>query len=212
MGKINMNKKILILLVALFIGTQVGAESVTVPNTFVDGTTASASEVNANFSALETGINNIRSINVFVNGVRRGAFLDSYLNSFVTATAIRVLLDSRYIALVSTAGDGVFSVIKLGYESANCTGQAYIDMTGWNPMMAQQGLVFSNGTPAPGTLYSVYARTAVETITIESTSKDGVCDPAVSLPGVSVAKVSLNDSTLTGVTKSDFIGDVTLGF
>ena len=99
MGKIIMNKKTLILLATCLIGIQAWANSVTVPNTFVDGTTASASEVNANFEAVASGINNIRSINVYVNGVRRGALIDSHSGtnptSFLTAVGLRVLLDSR---------------------------------------------------------------------------------------------------------------------
>ena len=52
-----MNKKIFILLAISLVGTQAWAGSVTVPNTFVDGTTASASEVNTNFNELTSAVN-----------------------------------------------------------------------------------------------------------------------------------------------------------
>lgn len=52
-----MNKNTLILLIASLVGTQVWAGSVTVPNTFSDGTTASAGEVNANFDSVESAVN-----------------------------------------------------------------------------------------------------------------------------------------------------------
>jgi len=51
-----MNKNTLILLTVSLVGTQAWAGSVTVPNTFLDGTTASASEVNANFDAVKTEV------------------------------------------------------------------------------------------------------------------------------------------------------------
>ena len=210
MGKIIMNKKILILLAACSIGIQAWANSVTVPNTFVDGTTASASEVNANFEAVASGINNIRSINVYVNGVRRGALIDSNTGSILTATGHRILLDSKYIALFSTAGDGLRK-IALRYESTDCTGQPYKLMDGWNPLIPKQGLVFSNDTPALGTLYYVQAGTVTETITIESSMNGGICTVNTE-PNINAAKVFVNEPTLTGVTKNDFIGDVTVGF
>lgn len=214
MGKIIMNTKTLILLAILLVGTQALAVSVTVPNTFVDGTTASASEVNANFDVMASALNNIRSINVYVNGVRRGALIDSHSGanppSFLTAVGFRVLLDSGYIALVSTAGDGLRK-LWLGYESTNCTGQPYKYMNDWNPILARQGMVYSNDTPALDTLYYVQAGTVTETITIESSMRDGVCTLR-SEPNVNAAKVFVNEPTITGVTKNDFIGDVTVGF
>ena len=42
MGEKIMNKKTLILLVVSLVGTQAWAGNVTIPNTFTDGTTASA--------------------------------------------------------------------------------------------------------------------------------------------------------------------------
>ena len=63
-----MKKIYIICLLASVIVTKVWAGNVSVPNTFVNGTTASADEVNANFDSIETAvndndarINNIRS-------------------------------------------------------------------------------------------------------------------------------------------------------
>lgn len=52
-----MNKNILILLLASLAGMQALAGNITVPNTFVDGTTASAGEVNANFDSIVSAVN-----------------------------------------------------------------------------------------------------------------------------------------------------------
>jgi len=213
MGKITMNKITLTLFAMILAITQVRADSVTVPNTFVDGTTASASEVNANFDTLASGINSIRSINVYVNGVRRGPLIDTFSSvggGFVGAEALRILLDSGYITLVSVIGDGVRDQ-SLRYESIDCTGQPYLLMELWNPMMAKQGVVISNDVPDLGTLYYVQAGTTIENITIESQMKDGVCE-LNNRPNVDAAKVYVNEPTLTGVMKNDFIGDVTIGF
>ena len=212
-----MNYKTFIFIGLLLGSVQAWAGSVSIPNTFINGTTASADEVNANFDAVETAVNdndtrigNIRSINVYVDGIRRGALIDSLGGNFIDARAFRVLLDSGYYVLLSTAGDGLFRV-PLKYESTNCTGQAYFTFAFINPVAARQGFVISNDTPALGTLYYVQAGTVIENIAIESTTQGGVCNTVVPTP-VEATKILVNDSALTGVTHSDFVGEVTVGF
>ena len=56
MGQIIMHMNALILLAVFLVDVQAWAGSVTVPNTFVNGTTASAGEVNANFNAVENAV------------------------------------------------------------------------------------------------------------------------------------------------------------
>ena len=57
MGQVIMGKNTLIFAMTSLISYQVWAGSVTIPNTFVDGTTASAGEVNDNYTAIESAVN-----------------------------------------------------------------------------------------------------------------------------------------------------------
>ena len=151
---------------------------------------------------------------MYVDDVRRGALIDSFSgagqNNFITAIGFRILLDSKYFATFSPAGDGLRQ-IALRYESTDCTGQPYLPMDDWNPLIPKQGIVISNDTPALGTLYFVQAGAVMESITIESSMINGVCS-IFNIPNVNASKVFVNEPTLTGVIKNDFIGDVTLGF
>jgi hypothetical protein len=165
-------------------------------------------------SANTAAINNLRGLSLYVNGVKRGAIIDWSSGgnppAFSTAISLRILLDSEYVALVSTAGDGLRQT-GLAYESANCTGQPYFALVDMNPMLARQGVVIVTDSPAPDTLYFAQADTPIESITINSENRFGVCStkPAISAYGV---KVTVNDETLTGVTHSDFIGVLKLGY
>ena len=155
-------------------------------------------------------ISNIRSINVYVDGFRRGALMEPRGGNFINAAAIRVLLDSEYLALLSTAGDGLREV-RLSYQSTNCTGQPYLAIADMNPVAARQGLVIWNDTPAPDTLYYAQAGTVIENITPVSSTLGGVCSTA-SGAITDAVKVYVNEPTITGVTQSDFIGEVSIGF
>ena len=211
-----MKKHITFLLVSVIV-TQAWAGNVTVPNTFVNGTTASADEVNANFDSIETAvndndtrINNIRSINVYVNGVTRGAFIESLSTGFISASAIRLLLDSQYFAIIMTSGDGLREV-PLSYLTNNCTGQAYLAIQNMNPIVARQGLVVRNNLPVSNSLYYAPAGSVIENISVESSTTGGVCNDIPTTASDAV-KVIVNDSTITGVNPDDFVGDVTIGF
>ena len=217
MGAIIMKKIYITFLLAFVIVTRVWAGSVTVPNTFVDGTTASADEVNENFDSIETAvndndtrINNMRSINVYVNGVRRGAFIESVSDGFINTSAVRLLLDTQYFTILLTSGDGVREV-PLSYLTNNCTGQAYLAIQNMNPIVARQGLVVRNDSPSPNSLYYAPAGSLVENLLIESSTTGGTCNdiPTTSSDAV---KVIVNDSTITGVSAVGFSGDVTIGF
>jgi hypothetical protein len=215
MGEIIMNKLMLGFVIAVLATPYTWAETVTVPNTFVDGSVASASEVNENFETVATAISNVRGLSLYVNDIRRGAIVDWSSgggdSAFSSAIRVRVLLESGYMVFISTAGDG-FIEVPLSYESADCTGQPYFSLTTINPMLARQGVVISNDTPAPDTLYFAQAGTPIESITLNSQSKSGVCNtpgPGITVDGV---KLTVNDATLTGVTHSDFVGELKLGF
>lgn len=217
MGEIIMKKMSILILAASVFVTQAWAGNVTIPNTFVNGTTASADEVNANFGSIETAVNDndtrineIRSINVYVNGVRKGAFIESFDGSFINASAVRLLLDSQYFTILLTSGDGLREV-PLSYLTNNCTGQAYMAIQNMNPIVARQGLVVRNNSPAPNSLYYAPEGSLIENASIESSTTGGVCNDIPTMASDAVKVIAI-DSTLTGVTTADFSGDVTIGF
>lgn len=151
-------------------------------------------------------------LSIYVNGTRRGAIIDWNTDTgFITASGSRILLDSGYVTFISTAGDGLRQ-IPLLYESIDCTGQPYFfRSSGVNPILAQQGFVIANDTPAPDTLYFAQAGMPIESITANSSDVDGVCSQVPAFAGEGV-KVTVNDVTLTGAIHSDFVGVLTLGF
>lgn len=162
-----------------------------------------------------TAINNVRSVNVYINGLKRGALLDANRPasgefSVLHSGILRVMLDSRYFTAITVAGDGVRQT-TLVYQYAGCTGEAYVFNSDWNELVARQGIVLSNDTPAPNTLYMIQAGTAMETIQIASATIDGNCTTE-SYGDFEVYKVVANDPAITGVTQGDFVGEVTLGF
>ena len=180
----------------------------------LDQLNADVTELDERVTNNLNAINNLRGLSLYVNGVRRGAIIDWSSGgnppAFATAISLRTLLDSGYVALVSTAGDGLRES-GLAYESTNCTGQPYFALIDMNPMLARQGVVIETDSPAPNTLYFAQAGTPIESITINSENRFGACNtkPAILAEGVSVI---VNDPTLTGVTHSDFVGELTLGF
>lgn len=168
------------------------------------------SEVTANTAA----INNLRSVNIYVDGVRRGTLLDANRNSaqfsVFNSLIYRALLDSGYFAVISVTGDGLKQV-NLGYESTDCNGQAYIARGSWTDIVARQGIVLSNASPAPGSIYMIQSGTASEIIQVESWTFDGTC-VTESFPDMEVYKAFANVPEITGVAQGDFVGEVTLGF
>ena len=196
---------------------QCSAIAGTVSDTFSTGDTLTADHLNNIKDAVNDNdirITNIRSLNIYVDEVRKGALIDSMdgfsPTHFSSATVFTVLLDSGYVAYVSTNGDGLYEY-GLAYESADCTGQAYDQADGANPVLLNQGYVYSNSDPSTGTAYYVPAGSIPETVTIQSyTNGSNVCQGGSGTwQGV---KVYLNEPTITGITNSDFVGDLKVGF
>jgi len=167
-------------------------------------------QLNEQISANTTAINNLRSIQVYVNGVRRGTMMEPRGGNFINATAIRLLLESEYVALLSTAGIGLFEV-PISYQSNDCSGQPYLAVPDLNPVAARQGIVMRNNSPVSDTLYYAPAGSAIEVITKESQILGGICDD-VPTTSIDAVQVMVNDSTMTGVIPTDFVGEVTIGF
>ena len=167
-------------------------------------------QLNEQVSANTTAINNLRSVNVYVDGVRRGAMMEPFGGNFINASAIRMLLESEYIALLSTGGGGLREV-PLSYQTNDCSGQSYLAIGSINPVAARQGIVMRNNSPVSNTLYYAPAGSAIEVITKESQILGGICDD-VPTTSIDAVQVMVNDSTMTGVIPTDFVGEVTIGF
>ena len=167
-------------------------------------------QLNEEVSANTTAINNLRSIQVYVNGVRRGTMMEPRGGNFINATAIRLLLESEYIALLSTAGSGLLEV-PLSYQSNDCSGQSYLAVPDMNPVAARQGIVMRNNAPISNTLYYAPAGSAIETISKESQTIGGICEDIPTTP-IDAVQVIINDSIITGVIPSDFVGEVIIGY
>lgn len=141
-----MKMKTLILLVVSLVGTQVWAGNVSIPNTFTDGTTASAGEVNENFNAVKAGVNdndsrinrNVSDIttnaNAIAAAVPQAVLKDAnevYVGRVIGmahVSAPYVLTDLNY-RTVFILGQGMIegraTPIRIFYESSDCTGTAY---------------------------------------------------------------------------------------
>jgi hypothetical protein len=186
-----------------------------VTDTFSTGDTLTADKLNNIKDAVNDNdirITGLRTLNVYVNSVRRGALIDSMDDfspaHFSAATVFTVLLDSGYIAFLSTSGDGLHEY-SLAYESVDCTGQAYDDAGGANPVLLSQGYVYSNDSPSTGTAYYVPAGAAQKTVNIQSYTKDDICNSAsTTWSGV---PVYLNEPSITGVSNADLMGDLKVG-
>lgn len=238
-----MNKniiKISTLMAASLWASQLMAGSVTIPNSFVGGTAASASEVNANFGAIKTevddndnrittnagdisanaaniaantnAISGIGGIDVFVNSVRVGSLVKyPSLSSSMT-----ILLPSNYLAVISDNGEGLRPTSSDGisheivYLSNDCTGQTYARGGSVETFVPfGMGQIYANQGLSPLTYYYIPAGTPAETLTYNS--KDIGFGCTAESAAVELYKTFLNDSNVTGVTGTEFIGSLTIG-
>jgi len=145
-----MNKNILkkaILIATSLWACQSIAVGFTVPNTFVSGTAASAAEVNANFEAIETGIdNNANNINTNITDINTNTANIAALsgggtpalqlkdaNGVVVGRVVgtlfysgfHVLTGSGYRTILSSSEGDVQIFTNLYYVSSDCTGAGY---------------------------------------------------------------------------------------
>ena len=151
----NITKLSIIVAISLC-GSNLMAGSITVPNTFVGGTPATASEVNANFSAIKSAvddndsrittnagdisantsnitantnaINSLGSLSVFVNGVRIGALLEFQFQE--RSGGMQEPVITVFNNSGYTAGinhDGDGLLYRqITFTTSDCTGQAYV--------------------------------------------------------------------------------------
>ena len=200
-----MKNIILSLVVSLLLAPSIASAA----NPFIE-IRAQLDQLNEEVSANTSAINNVRSIQVYVNGVRRGTMMEPRGGNFINATAIRLFLESEYVALLSTAGSGLFEV-PISFLSNDCSGQPYLAVPNMNPVAARQGIVMRNNAPISNTLYYTPAGSAIETISRESQTIGGICEDTPTLL-IDAVQVIINDSTITGVIPTDFVGEVTIGY
>ena len=134
-----MNKRTLILLTASLIGTQAWSGSVTVPNTFSDGTTASASEVNANFNALSGAIND--------NDVRVTANVNDINNLKQQITELQVKLE--LIKTVYVKSNNTIIGVHTGHSGSGSPVVEFINDQGYLVNISSGGNLVAEGTLLP---------------------------------------------------------------
>lgn len=223
MEQIDVNKNIIIFLTVSLIGSHAWAGSVAVPNTFVDGTAASAGEVNANFDAIESAVNDndVRISSDFSELDNRLKGIEES-NSYITAQIIGVDMQ------VSSQSIGLYSVItptglsltvntegypiqnQLYFESNDCSGQPYIKSfqldsskpVGYmypNPKVNNSISIVYDGT-------NVYHSDTVEIIKLHYQSQlipDTGCTK--SSEAIIAMKALINDVAVTGITSFPLI-------
>lgn len=215
----NLLNKSIYLAVTLW-SCQLVAGSVTVPNTFVGGSTASASEVNANFDALKTAVDdndarittntsatsvnasnitaNANAISAAVPQVQLKDANGTYVGRVIGMSSIAgpfVLTDQGYRTNIAIGQGSVIEIANILYESASCTGPAYVETRSHiGSVFLQEGLDHAAAYAAGVFLY---VHNDATKITINAYSNPmGLC---VLLGPVDVYPASLNDPIVTGI-------------
>lgn len=239
-----MNKNILkisILIATSLWASQLLAGSVTIPNTFVSGAAASASEVNANFSAIKAevddndsrittnagdinanaaniaantnAIGSIGGIGVLVDGVRVGSLLQypNYIGS-----TFSVLLSSNYVVMLSGIGEGPYPQSNGGVSHEI----VYLTVGCTGQAYVKGDSVEASTSFGMGQIYAnqglspltyYYIPTGTTTETLTYNSKDAGFGCVPESATVELYETFLNDSNVTGVTGAGLIGTITLG-
>ena len=235
-----MNKKTLILLAASLVGNQAWAGNVTIPNNFVEGTTASAGEVNDNFTSIESAVNDnntnitTNTSNIQINSTDIGANttaisnipMPKVTNVFINGVRIgtylggfsnRVIQSELLTVLLDTGYiaevyDALNTLFPTGilFENTGCTGQAYIQDDRYAPFVLRQGLVVSDDSSGIHTLYYIEAGSTIETINYQSTF--GQTCNSTNSGTITAYKVYVNNPTITGITLNNLNGNVTLEY
>ena len=212
-----MNKNIIIFLTVSLIGSQAWASSVTVPNAFVDGTAASAGEVNANFDAVESAVND-NDVRINSNFSQLDSRLkeiegrSSYLTAQVNGVDMQVSSHTVGLYSVITPTGLSLTVNTEGYplenwlyfESNDCSGQPYIKpfqldsskpvgYTYPNPKLNNSISVVYDGT-------SVYYSDTVEIVKLHYQSQLIPDTGCTKLSETIIAMKALsNNATVTGI-------------
>ena len=228
----NILKKAILIATSLWAG-QLMAVGFTVPNTFESGTAASAAEVNANFDAIETGIdNNSNSINTNVTDINtntaniaalsgggasavqlkdaNGVFVGRVLG-IGNLTNVSFLTDEGYRSITDILFGSVRFAKRILFETGDCSGTVYHNED------SVRGTVISTMPPyfddtaaayAAGYLTYVPHDAVKSSVSIASRiSWSGACEgltPALTQVYTGI----LNDPSVTGVANTSYAIDM----
>ncbi len=228
-----MNRKLITFVLpftAIFWGSA-NAGDVTIPNAFQSNTPARASEMNENFSAVKSAVddndsrisintsNGIQNtddvatntaaisafsggLSVYANGMRIGYFLG--LTGYYS-DSVQVLTSSGYFVTIYHSGGVVDSTDYLGYVGVDCSGQAYVRNTRNFEAYGEVTKGYNNKS-----LYLTKGATSTN-ITLASTGGDSTCRNYDTPTTYDAFPLLSNDEAVTGVPDSGFTGPITFG-
>lgn len=221
MGQPLSNRPMIVALAAAAAATA-GASPVDVPNEFVAGTPAVASEVNENFAAIESAVNdNDARITAAENAITAlqgssstsvvavdatGAEIGLLVNVDDGTYALDVLTALGYVARSVSVVDGQVGAFPqpLWYQSTNCSGTPHVQA----PLAYVVHAYDATGTPA--LFYVNSTAVMVANFAIQSVSDASGCQPiGGTLPFAS--PVQPNDSSVTGVPNQPYQAPVRIG-
>ena len=186
------------LLLLAFCSTAVLTQAeTTVPNTFVDGTPAEASEVNENFDALAGAIDEAAVGRFVIKSAGK-------VMGFGMGTGFFISRQGYYSRINETTGK-IYSRDVL-FQTNDCSGPAYIGLGGQQPTTVYSG-------PAPGfvmfsglsSYWAIPLTATLETVTVRSIlssfgSSGGVATCSESNPVTTVGPIVIpNDPAVTGI-------------
>lgn len=197
-----MKDTLITLAVLLLFSTSAYAGAVAVPNIFVAGTPAKASEVNANFSALTTtGALTVQAAGQDV-GKLAGSFPDNLFWGVVSNKGyyFKINLDGT----INSPSDFI-------YDTANCSGNAYL--SGVPFTLIGQGYVFGPQDPLDQLrVYYLPKGSVGITINVLSRSTATGCQNVAPFQLNGAILISVNDPIITGIQSGTFSLPIRVAF
>ena len=203
------------LLLLAFCSTAVLTQAeTTVPNTFVDGTPAEASEVNENFDALAGAIDEGLGGRLVVKSGEEVLGYALGENGFITQQGFYTRLSgTRGLGV----GPGVISIAHPRWESLDCSGQAYVGYySGGISNINIAGLVFADGNlalssfpiPGPANYWAIPLDATFQYEIKTNSFRFGTGECRLNI-GTDTAgyKAVPNDPAVTGIQNKGYAGD-----
>jgi len=209
------------------------ADDLTIPNTFQSGTPARAAEVNDNFTAVESSVDdnaadivantmqinanaasitavvNASGVPVYAQGIQIGRFLSGF------GDHIYLTNDQGFIiplTNVSTPSPYV-RVLNLFYTEQDCGGAVYTSIGTFDPWVLTLGVIFAppGSIPATELYYSARGSVREQNVVYQSENTGGNCSNLSVAATASLFRVFPNDVGVTGVSNSSVAGPLKIG-